>query len=198
MLFLKTLGEIIAKVVSRIICMLEKRLFGRKRPRRPKIKTFLLTFILTILTLCLGGLTQKYLEGWTFVEGIYAWFATLSTIGYGDYVPGLNVMIKILKESDSGSKTSVWLILSAMALPSLAGLCMVSGVLNSLVEALEEFKIQFRVCENCSRYETKKARKFKGNKENAMQLTSIQGTSQIKNTISSLSLVKVRTRSASI
>ena len=139
MLALKTLGEVVSKIVYKFIYLVETRILRRKRPRRVKIKTFLTTFTLMILTLCAGGLTQVYVEGWTFVEGFYAWFVTLSTIGYGDYLPALDLLSKAKKSSDS--EISLLLIISASALPYLAGLCMVSGVLNSLVEVVEEFRI---------------------------------------------------------
>lgn len=69
----------------------------------------------------------------------YAWFVTLSTIGYGDYLPALDLLRKAKKSSDS--EISLLLIISASALPYLAGLCMVSGVLNSLVDVVEESRI---------------------------------------------------------
>ena len=138
-----------------------------------------------------------YLEGWSFVEGIYSWFATLSTIGYGDYIPGLNVMKETLGTSDSRTKINVWLIISGFALPTLAGLCVVSGVLNSLVEALEELRIQSNVCSKCSRCDKKKFIKLKRNRENATKLTFSKGLSQSDNKII-LTAIRKRTRSASI
>ena len=38
------------------------------------------------MVLLLAGLSVHY-EGWTFFEGIYFAFITLSTIGFGDYLP---------------------------------------------------------------------------------------------------------------
>ena len=151
MLTLKTLGELVSKVVSKFVYMVETKVLGRKRPRRVKIKSFFVIFVLMVLTLCAGGLAQVCLEGWTFIEGIYAWFATLSTIGYGDYVPNWNLLISC--EESLHSKITLGLVISASAVPSLAALSVVSGVLSALVEALEEFKINFKVRHQCTRRE---------------------------------------------
>ena len=139
MLTLKTLGELVSEMINKFVYTVETKVLGRRKPRRVRVKSFFLIFALMLLTLCAFGLTQSYLEGWTFIEGFYAWFVTLSTIGYGDYLPALDLLRKAKKSSDS--EISLLLIISASALPYLAGLCMVSGVLNSLVDVVEESRI---------------------------------------------------------
>ena len=47
---------------------------------------FLATGILVFL--CLPSLFFQITEGWSYSEGIYFAFITLSTIGFGDYVVG--------------------------------------------------------------------------------------------------------------
>lgn len=106
---------------------------------------------LMVLTLCAAGMTQVYLEGWTFIEGVYAWFATLSIIGYGDYVPNWSVLLRC--EESIQSKITLGLVISAYVLPSLATLSLVSGVLSALVEAIEEFKVRFQVRNRSPRLE---------------------------------------------
>lgn len=152
--FLKTLGETIAKVVEKFVLLVEREFFGRRRPEKLKTKSLCLTFILMVFTLCLGGLTQMYLEDWNFVEGIYAFFATLSTIGYGDYIPGWSTLTK----ATADRRVHHWLILSALGLPVMVGLCVVSAVINSLVDALDELKIQIHVQSKCLRCERKASR----------------------------------------
>lgn len=44
--------------------------------------------LLVIGWLLLGTFVFKQSEGWTFVEGFYFCIVTLTTIGFGDYVPG--------------------------------------------------------------------------------------------------------------
>jgi len=197
MLALKTLGEAISKVVYKLVYTVETRILRRTRPQKLKIKGFCITFMLMILTLCLGGLFQRYLEGWSLIEGIYAWFATLSTIGYGDYVPGWKTLRQFSESSHPDTNINLWLILSTAALPGLAGLCVVSGVLNSLVEALEELKIQINVRSKCARCERKKSVKLKGHFHSARKLNLSNGISQRQNAIS-LTIIKQRVRSASV
>ena len=165
MLTLKTLGEVVSKIVYKLVYLVETKILCRKRPRKLKIKTFFTTFMLVILTLCAGGLTQVYAEDWSFIEGVYAWFTTLSTIGYGDYLPILDLTLKAVESSES--KISLLIVISASALPCLAALCMVSGLLNSLVEAVEEFRI-------ATRCKKKKPANFKEEGEKEKFMSGIQ------------------------
>lgn len=154
--FLKTLGETIAKVVEKFVLLVERKFFGRRSPKKLKTKSLCLTFILMVFTLCLGGLTQIYMEDWSFVEGIYSFFAMLSTIGYGDYIPWWSALTKATAAENK--RVHLWLILSALALPGMAGLCVVSAVINSLVDALDELNIQIHVHSKCLRCERKASR----------------------------------------
>ena len=87
-------------------------------------------FFVMILTVCLGGLEGMYLEGWTFVEGFYAWFVTLSVLGYGDYVPGWIVLLQVHESSNQKSQLDLVLIIFISALPSMEALCVVADFLN--------------------------------------------------------------------
>lgn len=151
MLTLKTLGKVVSKLVNKFVYMVEKRVLDRRRPRRVKIKSFFLIFALMVLTLCAFGLTQSYLEGWTFREGVYSWFVTLSTIGYGDYVPNWSFLLRC--EESLHSKITLGLVISASALPGMTALSVVSGVLASVVEALEELRINSQDRQQCPGHE---------------------------------------------
>ena len=89
-----------------------------------------MTFALMILTVCLGGLEGMYVEGWTFVEGFYAWFATLSTLGYDDFVPGWSVLLQVEESSNPKSQLNLVLIIFISALSSMEALCVVADFLN--------------------------------------------------------------------
>ena len=94
------------------------------------MKSVFVTFALMILTVCLGGLEGMYVEGWTFVEGFYAWFATLSTLGYGDYVPGWSVLLQVEESSNPKSQLNLVSIIFITVPSSMAALCVVADFLN--------------------------------------------------------------------
>jgi len=189
MLALKTLGEIVSKLVYKLVFIVETKVLCKKTPQKVKIKSFFITFTLMLLTLCAGGVMQIYVESGTFVEGVYSWFATLSTIGYGDYIPSWSLL-----QNTGESHTTVWLVISALSIPSLALLSVVSGVLNSLVEAMEEFKIQFKSCYKCPRCQKRKSTQIKKTqKEN-----SVGGGSALGESKDDLTVDKERLRSATV
>ena len=94
-----------------------------------------------ILFLILGTVIQVIAEGWSFFEGIYTWFVILSTIGFGDYIP-----FQTLDQRFHGTDQRIlWAIIFVMAFFTLAGLCVVSAVLTSLVQAAEEYRSNTKV-----------------------------------------------------
>ena len=123
-------GKIISKLVYDFVYAIETMLLSRKRPRNVKKKSVFVTFTLMILTVCLGGLEGVYVEGWTFVESFYTWFATLSTLGYGDYVPGWSVLLQVEESSNPKSQLNLVLIIFISALSSMQALCVVADFLN--------------------------------------------------------------------
>lgn len=48
-----------------------------------------LTFAIFTIYIMIGAIGFKYWEHWTFIEACYFSFVTLSTIGFGDLVPGI-------------------------------------------------------------------------------------------------------------
>nr|CAD7203738.1 unnamed protein product [Timema douglasi] len=55
-----------------------------------------IVLLVLVLYICLGAIVFSAWEGWTFLDGAYFCFVTLSTIGFGDMVPG-----KSLKSTDT-------------------------------------------------------------------------------------------------
>lgn len=121
MLALKTMGEIIANCIRLLILGIEKLSFRVKQVHRIRLKTFLGTCALMILFLVLRSLVEIYIEKWTFVRGIYAWFSIISKIGFGDYIPFQYI------DQRTERKEILWVFIFFMALFTLAGLSVVSG-----------------------------------------------------------------------
>lgn len=63
------------------------------------------------------------------------------------------------------SAADIWILITALSLPGMATLCVVSGVVNSLVEAYNEFKIQCNVCSRCPACRRRKSEKSKGKRK---------------------------------
>jgi voltage-gated potassium channel len=51
------------------------------------LKRLAIAIIALLFILCLGTVGFHYLEGWNFLEALYATVVTLSTVGYGDFIP---------------------------------------------------------------------------------------------------------------
>jgi len=93
--------------------------------------TITLFGIMVSMLLLLAGVAMKY-EGWTFFEGCYFGFITLSTIGFGDLVPttprqGFN--------GTSHAHVALFIVLTAVYIT--LGLSVVSSVLVSMSRILE-------------------------------------------------------------
>lgn len=85
-LMLKSIGERITETTANFWKFVDSRIFNRE-PRKIYLKTVACIFIMvTGMILFLAGIGKSY-EGWTFFEGVYFAFITLSTIGFGDFVP---------------------------------------------------------------------------------------------------------------
>ena len=86
---LNTVGQNICHFVCFIITGIETRLLGREETKGCcKVKLLFSVSCLTFaLLVFMAGVSIKT-EGWTFGEGLYVWFVTFSTVGFGDYIPG--------------------------------------------------------------------------------------------------------------
>jgi len=51
------------------------------------LKRLAIAIMVLLIILFMGTMGFHYLEGWTFLESLYATVVTLSTVGYGDFIP---------------------------------------------------------------------------------------------------------------
>ena len=96
-------------------------------------------------------------EDWAFLEGVYFWFITYTTIGFGDFVPRVlqpkgikhfSMNDTLHQESIIQSSTVDVLIIIIFFSIDVINLCIVSSVVNSIVATIEERK-HHSLCLGC-------------------------------------------------
>ena len=130
------MGELLAACIRYLVIKIETALLKRAEPKHVKKKTFLVACTLMTLLLLLMGVSAVYVENWTFIEGIYAWFTTFTTIGFGDYV----LFESLVRNVDQGRTSEGELIVHGIVftIPYLVGLSLTSCILNCLVDSVDE------------------------------------------------------------
>ena len=151
MLALTSIGEVIVHLVNALVTKFEKKILKRPAPTKVQTKSAVILFLLMIVLTMIGGLVEV-LKNWTLVEGVYFWFVTLTTIGFGDFLP-YKTTRRIRKLSPNGpelyeEKSYDVYMGMFLSLQSILGLCVVSSVLNSIMAAIEESKCHPR-CPGC-------------------------------------------------
>ena len=162
LLALKSIGELISKLVYTTVTKLEKKFLNSLDPKKIKTKSAVILCLIMLLFLLVTAQIHGRSSNWTFVEEVYFWFVTFSTIGFGDYVhhkshkriTKLSINGTVIQENIEGilhgqtSRAVTTFVSTGYVLHSIVGLCLVSSALNSIVDALEEHKCRPR-CLGC-------------------------------------------------
>lgn len=144
MLALKTLGELCATFFTFLVVKTETIMFETAQPKHVKKKTFFVACTLLVVLVILASVFTIYLENWTFMEGLYAWFITFSTIGFGDYVPHSRKLAR-----GEISKTSLLIQGLIFAVPYVVGLSLMSCILTCLVDSVDQIRHFRDRCWSC-------------------------------------------------
>ena len=147
MLAYKATGELVATCIAFLIVKTETVILKRAEPKDVKKKTFFTACSLMVVILILGSVWSIFLEGWSFVEGLYAWFVTFTTMGFGDYV----LLTSTVQEVDHGETSKAYLILYGIlyALPIMIGLTFTSCIFTCIADSIDqirEFRDRFQSC----------------------------------------------------
>lgn len=86
-------------------------------------------FVLTALVFTAAGVSHAQ-DFWNIRQGVYVWFITLTTVGFGDFVPGIMI---------EGHQPN------ALLFP---GLCFMAGVVDAMVEFVNKADVQVVRCKN--------------------------------------------------
>lgn len=147
MLALKTSGELLAACFRFLVVKTETVVLKREEPKHVKKKTFSVACTLMVVLIIFSSLSSTYFEHWSFMEGVYAWFITFTTIGFGDYVQFESHARKVaIGES---SKSGLLLHGIVFALPYVVGLSLMSCILNCLVDSIDHIRNFHDRCMNC-------------------------------------------------
>ena len=147
MLALKTAGELVASCLRFLVIKTETVLFKRDEPKHVKKKTFLAACVLMATLHVSAAASATHLEEWSFMEGLYAWFITFSTIGFGDYVPFDSLARKL--EQRKASEDTLIVRGLMFVIPFLLGLSLTSCLFNCIVDSLDEIRDFRNRCLNC-------------------------------------------------
>ncbi|KAJ7381148.1 hypothetical protein OS493_004746 [Desmophyllum pertusum] len=127
-LTLKTLGDGINTVISKLIVSFERK-FLNKEPNSLKIKIVVFSSLLMAVELLIGGMMYNFTENWDYLASVYYCFIVFSTIGFGDLVPNQG-------RAPTEDFLIAMMLLRAAVL--IFGLSTLSSVLTSVVSAAEE------------------------------------------------------------
>ena len=86
-LMLATFGDRLKHVLRACVISFEKKILKRNEPRNIHRKSLIAVFVATAVCLIIMSAISAKMENWDFSVAFYAWFVTLTTIGYGDYIP---------------------------------------------------------------------------------------------------------------
>lgn len=130
-LTLRSVGNRISEGISTIIKGFERKVYNRETEKL-EIKTAVIAFILLSAIIIFPAFGFKALEGWTYFDSVYFCFVTLTTIGFGDFVPVY--VKKKYPEDDATPVVLEFLNLIYM----VVGLAVMSGVIVSISGVIEE------------------------------------------------------------
>ena len=154
----QAIGEMIARWVNNIVEKFERKILKKEEPRGMQTKSLMFLVSLTLALIAVNGSVMMDPYEWTFVEAVYFWFVTLTTIGFGDYTMVRSQRIRELSinisqkqdegKDEAGQKTFEIFTGLFFLFDLILCLCIVSSVLNSVVSFIEENK--FRApCRGC-------------------------------------------------
>lgn len=146
--------------MNTIVTKFERKILKRLEPKHIKTKGAVILFSTMISIIALNSVLLMDQTDWTFVEGVYFWFITFTTIGFGDYVVGqpqqritiLSLNSSIYQESHKSldeEQTALVIFLDIFfTFYIIFTLCIVSSVLNAIMAVIEERRCRPR-CPGC-------------------------------------------------
>lgn len=141
-IMLLSVGNHVSLAIRVFIRYMEKTCLSRVVSGSAEYKSTVVTFVLMILMIIFGAILTSHTDNWSFIEGMYFFFISVSTIGFGDYV----INDGELKSADHSKTVAVNFTIVLITL----GLCVVSSVLCSVSAVIEERQKRMRIPESAT------------------------------------------------
>ncbi|XP_032230976.1 potassium channel subfamily K member 15 [Nematostella vectensis] len=130
---LKTSGDLGLHLISTATAFIHRKVYGAPTPPCPLRRLLFVSIMLMTGFLCLMSVVGVYLDKWSFLDSLYCWFITFTTIGFGDFVPFDNY-----RQQTGSTRQSLFFWNTLLAIPYIFGFCLVSLLINVLVECSEK------------------------------------------------------------
>lgn len=101
------------------------------------IKAAVVSFLMMVAVLLVGGASDMIFDGWTFFDGVYFNFIAYSTIGFGDLFPRVEESSKLdkLGLGENGKRLFASFVMMTF---TILGLSVTSTVICSILNAIDE------------------------------------------------------------
>ncbi|XP_031560986.1 potassium channel subfamily K member 15-like [Actinia tenebrosa] len=119
LLTLKAMGSHYNETMMKIITAIEVKCLKRNHVKQMELKIVLFNLCITFIYLFLSALKSVSTDKYTYPQSVYVWFITMTTVGFGDFVPKVGA-----------DGTSFYNI--------LLGLCFMSGTIDAMVSYQEK------------------------------------------------------------
>lgn len=124
---MKSVGHVYNTLLKRILTGVEVKCLKRALVQRLELKLLVLNLLAVSVLIFSGALISIHDDGWSFVQGLYVWFITFTTVGFGEAVP------RIMTEYQLNFLT-------------VAGLCFMSALVDSIALYVEKANPQVIRC----------------------------------------------------
>lgn len=133
LLVFKSFARLYNKLLKYFIMMLGKYIRKQHEIRNLEFIVLVLNIVALVAMIVASATVSFYQDDWNMREGIYVWFITFTTVGFGDLIPSTMV---------EGFQPNSHII---------PGLCFMSGVVDALVECAAGLQVDACGRGNCFR-----------------------------------------------
>ena len=134
----RSTGELMGCGIRFIFTKTEACLLNNDPPKNKKGEVSFCTVSLMIALLLLASTCSVFMEDWSYMKSLYAWFTTFTTIGFGDCIHLDSFARKTGRGEIPDYRVVFYGLISCF--PYIIALSLVSCILGCLVDSVENVK----------------------------------------------------------